>query len=119
MKEQVVSQGNFHGEILGLTSDNMSHGLFELGCISERRIDQVVDPVRSDLPAYLATNSGLESGMMIVHYTAAALLAEMHGHAMPKSAFSTTTSGGQEDYVSIGSTAAWNLLETTKNCPNY
>ena len=114
LKEQVVSQGNFHGEILGLTSDNMSHALFELGCISERRIDQVVDPVRSDLPAYLATNSGLESGMMIVHYTAAALLAEMHGHAMPKSAFSTTTSGGQEDYVSMGSTAAWNLLETTK-----
>lgn len=114
LKDQVISQGNFHGEILGLTSDNLSHALFELASISERRIDQMVDPARSDLPPYLTKNSGLESGMMIVHYTAAALLAELHGHAMPKSAFSTTTSGGQEDYVSMGSTAAWNLLEATK-----
>lgn len=114
LKSQVISQGNFHGEILGLTSDNLSHALFELGSICERRIDQMVDPVRSGLPPYLAKNSGLESGMMIVHYTAAALLAELHGHAMPKSAFSTTTSGGQEDYVSMGSIAAWNLLESTK-----
>ena len=113
LKQQVVSQGNFHGEILGAVADNMSHAIFELASISERRIDQIVDPVRSGLPAYLAVNSGLESGMMIVHYTAAALLSELHGHAMPKSAFSTTTSGGQEDYVSMGATAAWNLVEAT------
>ena len=93
----------------------MSHGLFELAHISERRIDQIVDPSRSDLPAFLAKNSGLESGMMIVHYVAAAALAEMHARASPRSAFSTPTSGGQEDHVSMGATACWNLVETSKH----
>ncbi len=113
--DEVISQGNFHGEILAICADNMSHALFELAHISERRIDQIVDPVRSNLPAFLAKNSGLESGMMIVHYVAAASLAEMHGRAMPRSAFSTPTSGGQEDHVSMGSTACWNLIETSKH----
>ena len=112
---EVVSQGNFHGEILALCADNMSHALFELAHIAERRIDQIVDPSRSDLPPFLAKNSGLESGMMIVHYVAAAALAEMHGRASPRSAFSTPTSGGQEDHVSMGSTACWNLLETCRH----
>ena len=111
-QNEVISQGNFHGEILALCADNMSHAIFELASISERRIDQMVDPSRSDLPAFLAKNSGLESGMMIVHYVAAAALAEMHGRAMPRSAFSTPTSGGQEDHVSMGATACWNLVES-------
>ena len=113
---EVISQGNFHGEILALTADNMSHALFELGHISERRIDQIVDPSRSDLPAFLAKNSGLESGMMIVHYVAAAALSELHAGANPRSAFSTPTSGGQEDHVSMGATACWNLL---KSCEQF
>ena len=71
-KNEVISQGNFHGEVLAITADNMSHSLFELAHISERRIDQMVDPTRSGLPPFLAKNSGLESGMMIVHYVAAA-----------------------------------------------
>ena len=111
----MISQGNFHGEILAICADNMSHALFELAHISERRIDQIVDPTRSNLPAFLAKNSGLESGMMIVHYVAAAALAEMHAGAMPRSAFSTPTSGGQEAYVSMGSTAAWNLVNSCKH----
>lgn len=110
--DEVVSQGNFHGEVLALCADNMSHALFELASISERRIDQIVDPSRSDLPPFLAKNSGLESGMMIVHYVAAASLAEMHARASPRSAFSTPTSGGQEDHVSMGATACWNLVES-------
>jgi histidine ammonia-lyase len=110
---EVISQGNFHGEILALTADSMSHALFELANISERRIDQMVDPARSNLPAFLAKDSGLESGMMIVHYVAAAALAELHGHAMPRSAFSTPTSAGQEDHVSMGATACWNLVQAT------
>ena len=113
--DEVISQGNFHGEILALAADGMSHALFELGHISERRIDQMVDPSRNDLPPFLAVNSGLESGMMIVHYVAAAALAEMHGRTMPRSAFSTPTSGGQEDHVSMGATACWNLLQTCKH----
>ena len=111
-QNEVISQGNFHGEVLALCADNMSHAIFELASISERRIDQMVDPSRSDLPAFLAKNSGLESGMMIVHYVAAAALAEMHGRATPRSAFSTPTSGGQEDHVSMGATACWNLVES-------
>ena len=110
-ENEVISQGNFHGEVLALCADNMSHAIFELASISERRIDQMVDPSRSDLPPFLAKNSGLESGMMIVHYVAAAALAEMHGRAAPRSAFSTPTSGGQEDHVSMGATACWNLVE--------
>ena len=114
-KDEVISQGNFHGEILALCADNLSHALFELAHISERRIDQIVDPKRSNLPAFLAKNSGLESGMMIVHYVAAAALAEMHGRVMPSSAFSTPTSGGQEDHVSMGATACWNLMISCKH----
>ena len=110
---EVISQGNFHGEILALTADSMSHAIFELANISERRIDQMIDPARSNLPAFLAKDSGLESGMMIVHYVAAAALAELHGHAMPRSAFSTPTSAGQEDHVSMGATACWNLVQAT------
>lgn len=106
---EVVSQGNFHGEIVALTCDAMSLALFELGSISERRMDQMLDPARSGLPAFLARDSGLESGLMIVQYVAGAALAELHGQATPRSAFSTTTSAGQEDHVSMGATAAWNL----------
>ena len=113
--DEVISQGNFHGEILALTADSMSNAIFELAHISERRIDQIVDPSRSNLPAFLAVNSGLESGMMIVHYVAAAALSEMHGRTMPRSAFSTPTSGGQEDHVSMGATACWNLLRSSEH----
>lgn len=111
---EVISQGNFHGEVVALAADSMSAALFELGSISERRIDQMLDPARSELPPFLAKNSGLESGLMIVQYVAGASLAELHGHATPRAAFSTSTSAGQEDHVSMGATAAWNLLEATQ-----
>jgi len=107
---EVMSQGNFHGEVVALKCDAMSLALFEIGSISERRIDQMLDVSRSELPAFLAKNSGLESGLMIVQYVAGAALAELHGQASPRSAFSTSTSAGQEDHVSMGATAAWNLL---------
>lgn len=111
---EVVSQGNFHGEILALTADFVSLALFELGSISERRIDQMVDPARSELPAFLAQHSGLESGLMIVQYVAGASLGELRGHASPRTAFSTSTSAGQEDHVSMGATATWNLYQATE-----
>ncbi|MAJ01764.1 MAG: histidine ammonia-lyase [Euryarchaeota archaeon] len=111
---EVVSQGNFHGEILALTADAVSLAIFELGSISERRIDQMVDPARSQLPAFLAQNSGLESGLMIVQYVAGASLSELRGHASPRSAFSTSTSAGQEDHVSMGATATWNMYQATE-----
>ena len=111
---EVISQGNFHGEVLALTADSMTAAMFELGSISERRIDQMLDPSRSGLPAFLAKDSGLESGLMIVQYVAGASLGELHGHAAPRSIFSTSTSAGQEDHVSMGATACWNLLKATK-----
>ena len=113
---EVVSQGNFHAEVLGLVSDAMSLGLFELSSISERRIDQMLDPSRLALHPFLANNAGLESGLMIVQYVAAASLGELHGHSTPRSAFSTTTSAGQEDHVSMAATASWNLLQSIDRC---
>jgi len=107
---EVVSQGNFHGEILGQTADAMSLALFEQASMSERRMDQLLDPARSGGRPFLARQSGLESGLMIVHYVAGASLSELHGHVMPRSAFSTVTSGGQEDHVSMGATACMNLM---------
>ena len=111
---EVMSQGNFHGEILAIRADQMALALFELASISERRMDQMLDRSRSGLPAFLATNSGLESGLMIVQYVAGASLAELRGHASPRSAFSTSTSAGQEDHVSMGATATYNLLSATR-----
>ena len=109
----IISQGNFHGEILALCADRMSLALFELGSISERRMDQLLDSKKSGLPPFLATNGGLESGMMIVQYSAGSSLSEMHGHAAPRTSFSTSTSAGQEDHVSMGATACWNLYQSS------
>ena len=86
-QSKIISQGNFHGEILALCADRMSLSLSELGSISERRMDQLLDPKKSDLPPFLARNSGLESGLMIVQYSAGAALAELHGHSSPRTAF--------------------------------
>ena len=113
---EVVSQGNFHAEVLALVSDAMSLGLFELSSISERRIDQMLDPNRRAITPFLAENPGLESGLMIVQYAAAAALGELHGHSAPRTAFTTTTSAGQEDHVSMGATASWNLYEAIQRC---
>ncbi len=113
-EDRIVSQGNFHGEVLALVADKMSLSLFELASISERRMDQLLDANKSGLPPFLAKNSGLESGLMIVQYVAGASLAELHGHAAPRSAFSTSTSAGQEDHVSMGATACWNLVQATR-----
>jgi histidine ammonia-lyase len=107
---EVISQGNFHGEVLGQTADSTALALFEHASISERRMDQILDPARSGGRPFLARTSGLESGLMIVHYVAGAALAEMHGGILPRSGFSTVTSGGQEDHVSMGATACFNLL---------
>ena len=113
-EDKIVSQGNFHGEVLALVADKMSLAIFELASISERRMDQLLDSKKSGLPPFLAKNSGLESGLMIVQYVAGASLSELHGHSAPRTAFSTSTSAGQEDHVSMGATACWNLVQATK-----
>ncbi|HYK94659.1 MAG TPA: histidine ammonia-lyase [Candidatus Dormibacteraeota bacterium] len=100
---RVISGGNFHGEPIALALDFAKLALAELGSISERRIAQLVDPNQScGLPAFLASDSGLDSGYMLLQYTAAALASENKGLAHPASADSIPTSANQEDHVSMG-----------------
>lgn len=106
---EIVSQGNFHGEVIGLVADAMVLALFELGSMSERRMDQLLDVNKRAPQPFLAQNAGLESGLMIVQYVAGASLSELHGQTLPRTAFSTSTSAGQEDHVSMGATSTYNL----------
>jgi histidine ammonia-lyase len=104
---RVISGGNFHGEPLALVLDYAKLALAELGAISERRVALLVDPrLNGGLPPFLAASSGLESGMMIVQYTAAALASENKVLAHPASADTIPTSANQEDHVSMGSISA-------------
>jgi histidine ammonia-lyase len=100
---EVVSAGNFHGQPLAFVLDFMAIGVTELGSISERRTDRMLDPQHSaGLPAFLAARPGMNSGYMIAQYTAAALVAENRVLAHPASVESIPTSGSQEDHVSMG-----------------
>jgi histidine ammonia-lyase len=103
----VISGGNFHGEPLALVLDYAKLAVAELGSISERRIALLVDPrLNGGLSPFLATSPGVESGMMIYQYTAAALTSEHKVLAHPASVDSIPTSANQEDHVSMGSIAA-------------
>ena len=104
---RVISGGNFHGEPIALSLDFAKLALSELGAISERRTALLVDPrLNGGLPAFLAASSGVDSGMMIYQYTAAALASENKVLAHPASVDSIPTSANQEDHVSMGSVAA-------------
>jgi histidine ammonia-lyase len=106
----VLSGGNFHGEPLALALDYATLGVVELASISERRMARLVDAhLNGGLPAFLAEDPGLESGLMIAHYTAAALVNELQGLAHPASVDTIPTSANQEDHVSMGGTAALKL----------
>lgn len=104
----IISQGNFHGEPVSMAMEQLALALCELGSISERRIDKLMNPVFSELPAFLAGShqAGLNSGFMIVHYTAASLVAESKVLAHPAVVDSIPTSNDKEDHVSMGATAA-------------
>lgn len=105
----VISGGNFHGQPLATALDLMAIVLTQLGGISERRIDRMVNPLTSDLPPFLAGSPGLESGFMIAQVTAAALASENKVFAHPASADSIPTSGNKEDFVSMGMAAGLKL----------
>lgn len=99
----VISGGNFHGQPLAFVLDFMAIAITELGSISERRTDRILDPQHSaGLPAFLAARPGVHSGYMITQYTAAALVAENRVLSHPASVESIPTSGSQEDHVSMG-----------------
>jgi len=106
----VVSGGNFHGAPLAFAFDYAAIALTDLMSISERRVDRLVNPDKSEgLPAFLAHHPGVESGFMIAHVAAASLLNEARVLAHPASVDNVTTSGGKEDHVSMGMTSALKL----------
>ena len=109
---RVISGGNFHGEPIALALDFAKIALAELGSISERRTALLVDArLNGGLPPFLATAPGIESGMMIYQYTAAALVSEHKVLAHPASVDSIPTSANQEDHVSMGSISARHARE--------
>lgn len=105
----IISGGNFHGQPLAMAADQIAIALAALGGISERRIEQMTNPLTSLLPAFLTPQPGLNSGFMIAQVTAASLAAENRALAAPHSVNSLTTSGNQEDFVSMGMSAARRL----------
>jgi histidine ammonia-lyase len=113
---RVESNGNFHGEPLAFACDFLAIACAEVGAIAERRIDRLLDPHRSvGLPAFLAPEPGVNSGLMLAQYTAAALVAENRLLAHPASTDSVPTSGMQEDHVSMGWSAGVKLRRLLAN----
>jgi histidine ammonia-lyase len=105
----IISGGNFHGQPLAMAADQVAIAIATLGGIVERRIEQMTNPLTSMLPAFLTPEPGLNSGFMIAQVTAAALTSENKALATPHSVDSISTSGNQEDYVSMGMSGAWRL----------
>ena len=114
-EDKVISAGNFHGQPLALALDYMAIALAELGSISERRIYKLVSGTRG-LPPFLVVNSGLNSGFMIVQYTAASIVSQNKQLCTPSSIDTIDSSNGQEDHVSMGANAATKLLRVLENC---
>jgi histidine ammonia-lyase len=113
---EVESTGNFHGEPLAFAADFLAIAAAEVGAIAERRVDRLLDPHRSEgLPPFLAEEPGVNSGLMVAQYTAAALVAENRRLAAPASVDSIPTSGMQEDHVSMGWGAALKLRTVLVN----
>ncbi len=104
--DEIVSGGNFHGQPVAQAMDFATIAMVQLGAISERRIEQLVNPQLSGLPPFLAPKSGLHSGYMMAQVTAAALVAESRLLAHPACVESIPTSANREDHVSMGMTAA-------------
>ncbi len=113
---EVLSGGNFHGEPVALALDYAALGMAELGAISERRIERLVNPdLSGGLPPFLVEEAGTNSGMMLAQVTAAALCAENKILVHPASTDSLPTSGNREDHVSMGMTAALKLRQIVRN----
>ena len=111
----IISGGNFHGQPLAMAADQAAIAIATLSGISERRIEQMTNPLTSMLPAFLTPDPGLNSGFMIAQVTAAALTSENRALATPHSVDSISTSGNQEDYVSMGMSGARRLERMLHN----
>ena len=115
----IVSGGNFHGQPVSLALDVLAIAASHLATISERRVEQLVNPMLSGLPPFLARNPGLDSGYMIAQVTSAALVSENKVLAHPASVDSIPSSAGREDHVSMGMTAALkarSVVENVRTC---
>ncbi|MFO7706873.1 MAG: histidine ammonia-lyase [Desulfobacterales bacterium] len=116
--EEFLLGGNFHGQPVALAMDFLGIAVAELANISERRIERLVNPMLSGLPAFLVSDGGLNSGFMIAQYTAAALVSENKVLAHPASVDSIPTSANKEDHVSMGTIAARKCREIVANTEN-
>jgi histidine ammonia-lyase len=113
---EILSGGNFHGAPLALALDATAIAMTTMMAIAERRIDRLVNPdINEGLPPFLSHTPGVSSGLMIAHIAAAALLNEAKVLAHPASADSVPTSGGKEDHVSMGMTAALKFRQVVEN----
>ena len=118
-EDLIVSGGNFHGQPVSLALDVLAIACTQLSAISERRVEQLVNPALSGHPPFLAKNSGLNSGFMIAQVTSSALVAESRVLSHPASVDSIPSSAGREDHVSMGMTAALKarqVVEFTRSC---
>lgn len=112
---RVVSGGNFHGAALAAAFDYAAAALTDVASISERRTARLLTPEQSGLPAFLVLEPGLNSGFMMAHVTAAALVSECKTLSHPASVDSIPTSAGREDHVSMGTWAARKLAQVVEN----
>ena len=112
----VLSGGHFHGQPIAFAMDFLKFGLCEWANISERRTERMVNPhLNNGLPPFLASNPGIECGLMIAQYTAASIVSENKVLAHPSCVDSIPTSGNQEDHVSMGTTSARQVRQITHN----
>ncbi|HKP85598.1 MAG TPA: histidine ammonia-lyase [Blastocatellia bacterium] len=112
---EVISGGNFHGEPIALALDYSAVAIADLGTISERRVERLVNPDLSGLPAFLTPAPGTNSGMMIAQVVAVSLIAENNVLAHPASVTNLPTSGNKEDHVSMGMTSALKFTQVVRN----
>ena len=117
-ENEIISGGNFHGMPLAIAMDELRIALCHIAGIAERRIEWILSArcTYNDLPPFHAKNCGVESGLMIVQYSAAACCAELRTLSMPASVSNISTSGGIEDYNSMGATAALLLRQSVNLC---
>jgi histidine ammonia-lyase len=114
--DEVLSGGNFHGQPVAVALDALAAAIVPLASIAERRLYRLLDPTRNNgLPPFLVAESGLNSGFMLVQYTAASLVSECKTLAHPASVDSIGSSAGQEDHVSMGMTAARHARDVVSN----
>ena len=113
---RIISGGNFHGQPVAYAVDMLAIASADLASMCERRVNRLVNPNLSGLPAFLVEDGGLQSGLLITQTAAAALVSETRSLAVPSSTDSIPTSADQEDHVSMGAWGAWKAWQAVANC---